>query len=227
MEEDKKMSLEDAVQMASWTHNTNVNVTGFQPMQLMTGKSVVLPGLTTGNMATESVSDDEMVRSMMERHYLMMKEFREAEFSKKLGKVLRTRKKGYEDVKLNEGDLVFYQYEGKKAWIGPERVFAIKGIDVFVFANGNIRKIPRCNVQLCEKFEEEEKKEENDKKVKFGEDKDEETKRTTRSMTEAKKKEIRNEVISTFWMQKENSECYDDITIYTVEVPVREHKNLK
>ena len=25
-------------------------------------------------------------------------------------------------------------------------------------------------------------------------------------------------------MQKENSECYDDITIYTVEVPVREHK---
>ena len=25
-------------------------------------------------------------------------------------------------------------------------------------------------------------------------------------------------------MQVENSECFDDITIYTVEVPVREHK---
>ena len=95
---------------------------------------------------------------------------------------------------------------------------------MFVFTNGNIRKIPRCNVQLCEKFEEEEKKEETDKKVKFGEEEMEENKRMTRSMTEAKKKEIRNEVISTFWMQKENSECYDDITIYTVEVPVREHK---
>ena len=84
MEEDKKVSLEEAVEMASWTHNTNVNVLGFQLMQLMTGKSVMLPGLTTGNIATDSVCDDEMVRSIMERHYMMMKEFREMEFSKKL-----------------------------------------------------------------------------------------------------------------------------------------------
>ena len=59
MEEDRKISLEEAVEMASWTHNTNVNILGFQPMQIMTGKSVMLPGLTTGNMVTDSVCDDE------------------------------------------------------------------------------------------------------------------------------------------------------------------------
>ena len=32
MDEDKKVSLEEAVDMASWTHNTNVNVPGFQPL---------------------------------------------------------------------------------------------------------------------------------------------------------------------------------------------------
>ena len=49
MEEDKKIKLEDAVKMASWTHNTNVNIKGFQPLQLVTGKSVTFPGITMGN----------------------------------------------------------------------------------------------------------------------------------------------------------------------------------
>ena len=51
---------------------------------------------------------------------------------------------------------------------------------------------------------------------------DEESKRMTRSMTDAKKKEMRREEVLTFWMQMENLECYDEMVIYTVEVPVRE-----
>ena len=35
---------------------------------------------------------------------------------------------------------------------------------------------------------------------------------------------MRREEISTFWMQVENLECFDEMAIYTVEVPVREHK---
>ena len=98
-EEDKKIGLGEAIDMASWTHNTNVNVLGFQPLQCVTGKSVMIPGLTMGNMATDSVYDDEMIRNIMERHYMMMKEFRELEFSKKLRKASMTRMKGNEDVK--------------------------------------------------------------------------------------------------------------------------------
>ena len=36
MDEDKKISLGEAVEMASWTHNLNVNVLGFQHLQLVT-----------------------------------------------------------------------------------------------------------------------------------------------------------------------------------------------
>ena len=96
--------------MASWTHNTNLNVLGFQLLQLVTGKSVMIPGLTMGDMATDSLYDDEMIRNIMECHYMMRKEFRELEFSKKLRKANKTRMKGYEDTKINKGDLVFYQY---------------------------------------------------------------------------------------------------------------------
>ena len=129
-----------------------------------------------------------------------------------------TRMKGYEDIRITTGDLVFYQYEDKKAWLGPEKVFTVNGGDVFIFANGNIRKILRYNVQLCYRGVENEKGEEgkNMTKVKFEEQDSQEkkvtqeqyeeqgfgneiekkeveevNKRVTRSMTDAKRQEIR------------------------------------
>ena len=41
--EDENLSLQTAVKMAAWTHNTSVNILGYSPLQLVTGKSVVLP----------------------------------------------------------------------------------------------------------------------------------------------------------------------------------------
>ena len=82
-------------------------------------------------------------------------------------------------------------------------MLAVNGGDVLVFANGNIRKVPRCNVQLSEKNEEIEKDETegNVSKVTFEEkdtegfgeevekqDMEEVSKIVTRSMTDAKRK---------------------------------------
>ena len=52
MDEDNKMVLSEAVEMAAWTHNTNVMVSSYTPLQLMTGKSVTYPGISQGNEAT-------------------------------------------------------------------------------------------------------------------------------------------------------------------------------
>ena len=43
-------------------------------------------------------------------------------------------------------------------------------------------------------------------------------------MTEEERQELERDQIATFWMKLDNHQCYDDIRIYTVEVPVREHK---
>merc|ERR1712105_546205 len=153
MEEDKKIMLQEATTMAAWTHNTNVNTLGYSPLQLMTGKSIVLPGITSGNMATESLYDDESIRQIMERHQEMTKEFRQAEFTKKLRKAKDTRSKGYEDTILKDGDIVFHQNKGKKAWLGPEKIFTIQKNSVYIFSNGSIKKVPRCNVQFLSLLE--------------------------------------------------------------------------
>ena len=108
----------------------------------MTGKSIVFPGLTTGNTATESLYDDEAVRRIMERHHEIMRKFREVEFSRKLIRAKETRLKGYEDEVVKEGDFVLYQHQDKKAWLGPVQVFSKQGNSIFLFANGSMRKIP-------------------------------------------------------------------------------------
>lgn len=114
MEEDKKLTLQETVNKANWTYNTNVNVLRFSPMQLVTGKNVVFPGLVNGNEATGSLFDDEIVWKIMEMHYSMMKEFRELEFSNELRKASNTRVRGYERVKVKENDLVYYQNKTRR-----------------------------------------------------------------------------------------------------------------
>ena len=95
MDEDKKISLGKEVEMVSLTDNDNVNMLGFQPLQLVTRESVMIQGLTVGDVATDSMCDDEMIRNIMEHHYMMMIEFRELEFLKKLRRVSKKRIKGY------------------------------------------------------------------------------------------------------------------------------------
>merc|ERR1712030_257805 len=148
MEEDKKVTLSEAVSMASWTHNTNQNNRGYSPLQLVRGKSIVLPGFSNGNLATESLYDDEAIRRIMERHHEVLKEYRRIEFTKKLEKAKDTRSKGYEDTILREGDIVFYQNKGQKAWLGPEKIFAIQNNSIFIIANGSMKNIPRSNIEF-------------------------------------------------------------------------------
>lgn len=118
-------------------------------------------------------------------------------------------------------------------------MFAVKGNDIFIFVNGSVRKVPRCNVQICEREYEDD--EEKGKKTngargsvkfddkRFGDNITEEgvekqERRITRSMMDVEKRELERDKISTFWMKIENTKCFDDVTIYTVDVPVIEHK---
>ena len=146
MEDDKKITLSAAVALAGWCHNTNVNKLGYSPMQLVTEKSVVFPGLTTGNMSTDSAFDSEYVQRIMSRHTKMMGEFQIAEYNDKLHSVLKKNGKSWQHVKYKQGDLVYVQFQNKKSWSGPVKVFAQDGADVWIFHNGNLTKLATCRV---------------------------------------------------------------------------------
>ena len=69
---------------------------GYSPLQLVTGKAVTIPGLTTGNVATESMSDSEAVQRTMENLTKIISEFREADMRKKLKDCQRLRTQAYQ-----------------------------------------------------------------------------------------------------------------------------------
>ena len=67
------------VKAAAWTHNTNVNRAAYSPLTLITGKVVNIPGLTMNTVSSESTTDAEAVRRIMETIQKTTMEFREAE----------------------------------------------------------------------------------------------------------------------------------------------------
>ena len=109
LDEDKSLSLGTAVSLASWTHNTNVNVLGYDPMSLVTGKSVMYPGITVGNLATDCAFTSENVQRIMERHKRVTEIFRQDEYSSKLKLAEKARSRQYQHIKYQTGDTVFYQ----------------------------------------------------------------------------------------------------------------------
>ena len=107
----------------AWTHNTNVNKLGYTPLQLVTGKSCSLPGLTMGSVAKESVLGMEAVQKVMERLLKTQEEFRKAEVRAKLNDCQKVRVRGYQHLdKYLKGDKVWYQYQDSNVWLGPEEV---------------------------------------------------------------------------------------------------------
>ena len=76
MIEEKRVPLFNSlVKLASWTHNTFVNKLGYSLLQLVTGKGLTLPCLTTDNVATESISDSEVVQRTLENLTKIVAEF--------------------------------------------------------------------------------------------------------------------------------------------------------
>ena len=44
------------------------------------------------------------------------------------------------------------------------------------------------------------------------------------SMTDMERRELERDKVSAFQMKVENAECFDDVAIYTVEVPTKKHR---
>ena len=109
MDSDRKLKLSSAVNLAAWAHNTNVNVLGYDPMSLVTGKAVSFPGVTTVTVATDLAFSSEHIQRIMERHKEVTENFRKEEYSKNIKQAEKARKSSYQEIKYQDGDTVFYQ----------------------------------------------------------------------------------------------------------------------
>ena len=52
--------------------------------------------------------------------------------------------KGFENMVIQKGDMVFYQTNNEKAWLGPVKVKDIDTNWVSIAGNRDIKKVPKC-----------------------------------------------------------------------------------
>ena len=82
MMENKKITLQEACDISSWTHNTNISRKGFSPLQLLTGHGVGFPGVNRKPETKDDVkkTDEEAIRDRMKILLNVGEEFRRLDF---------------------------------------------------------------------------------------------------------------------------------------------------
>ena len=136
------MQLSDVlVKEASWTHNTGINKLGYSPMQLATGKTILIPGMTIGNVATESMTDAEAVKITIETLTKTIVELRETDMKKKLKECQRVKVMAYQHQgPYLEGDRVWHQNKDGKSWCGSAVGHCQKGKSLWIYSMGEMKK---------------------------------------------------------------------------------------
>ena len=74
LEDDKNISIEEALDRAVCAKNMEIGRLGFSPMQIAHGRSPFIPGISEGNFNSDEKSDSELVDQIMERMRKMRKD---------------------------------------------------------------------------------------------------------------------------------------------------------
>ena len=109
LEEDKSISIEEAVDRACYSKNLEIGHLGFSPLQIAHGRSPFIPGVSEGNMNTDEVSDSELVEKIMRRQMKVREEFRKADSSDRLKRLMKERLYQYKDTIYEPGERVYIQ----------------------------------------------------------------------------------------------------------------------
>ena len=147
MEDDSTLKLEEAVRLAVYAKNLQVNRTGFSPRQLMFGHQGVVPGIIDGNPASmEPIIESDTFRKEFINRQKAEETFRQYDANERIQKVLAQRAYGYDDIKYSEGEKVLFKEEGKNRWTGPGKVTGMEGSKVRIVHAGYDRTVPACRV---------------------------------------------------------------------------------
>ena len=147
MEEDPKLSLEDAVSHAVDSKNMQITRKGFSPRQLMFGQQGVVPGITEGNPASmEPVTESDSFRREFITRQKAQEMYRKVDANERLQKTLAQNTQGYSDHVYGEGEMVFFKEDGKNMWSGPGQVTGMEGSKVRLVHAGYDRTVPACRV---------------------------------------------------------------------------------
>ena len=145
LEEDDKMTLEEAVSHAVNAKNMQITRRGFSPRQLMFGHQGVIPGISEGNPINfEPIVESDIFKKEFINRQRSEALFRQVDASERIKKALTQNVHGYVNYQYKEGEKVLFKEDGKNRWSGPAVVLGVEGSKIRVMYSGYPRTVPSC-----------------------------------------------------------------------------------
>ena len=126
MQDDSSLTIDRAVTAATFAKNSLINVNGYSPLQLVTGKTPKLPNIFDNMLpAQECRASSKTVSDRINAILSARKVFMEVENSQRLNRALKT-KILPTMINYQRGDIVFYKKEHTNSlWDGPAQVIGV------------------------------------------------------------------------------------------------------
>ena len=146
MLENPAMSPQDAVNQASFSKNSDINRSGFSPLQLMMGKSPGFPGLAEANPASSNIDSANKYMKTLKNIDQARIKFRETECDTKLKKAIGEKINPNVERFYNIGDPVFFYDQKKKHWKKATALIRL-GKTVYLKFGNYLRRVAVDNVR--------------------------------------------------------------------------------
>ena len=114
--DDPKMSLQKAVDLACFVKNSEINKTGFSPLQLFCGKSPGFPGLSDCSPGSIELEGNNEYLKVLRRLDEARIEARKVDCSQRMKIALKSKINSSCEKSYSFGDLIWFKLESSQKW---------------------------------------------------------------------------------------------------------------
>ena len=139
--ENPEIDVQEAINQAAFAKNTDTNHTGFSPIQLMTGRNPMFPGLGEANPASSNLKSCNKYMKTLKAMDSARLKMREIDCDTKLKKALGQRINPNVEKFYKLGDPVFFYDEKKKEWKKATALIRL-GKTIYLRFGNFLRRVP-------------------------------------------------------------------------------------
>ena len=146
MADDANLKLQDAVDMACYSKNIEINRTCYSSLQVIYGSNPkVINNSELTPVTADTASESEQVRRYLNRLQLARKAYRQIEVDERIKMMLSERMRAWNNYIFNRDDMVYFKNR-KELW-KKGKVICTEGQIIHILSEGNVLKVPKCNVR--------------------------------------------------------------------------------
>ena len=153
LEDDPKIGLQKAVDLACFVKNTEINKTGFSPLQLFCGRSPTFPGLSDCTPSSIELDGNNEYLAVLRRLDNARIEARRIDCDHRMKTALKSKINTSCQRAYNFGDPIYFKLDSSHKW-KTGIVLGMDGKVLFVRYGNFIRRVPVDRVVPAEQYQE-------------------------------------------------------------------------